>query len=336
MTEPIRALSVISGGLDSILATRIVMDQGVDVTAIHFVTPFFGSAPGPEGDLFARRMAERYGIRATSVDVADSYIGMLASPQYGYGKNFNPCVDCKILLFATARLMMEEAGARFIITGEVLGQRPMSQRRDTLRVIERDSSTTGLLLRPLSAKLLKPTIPESEGWVRREELFGFSGRSRKPQIELASRLGITGYPAPAGGCCLTDPIQSGRIRRLYGMKERPDPREVALIQIGRPFYLGDGVILTMGRNEEENARIDGLAQNGDLFIKIVDMPGPLGLILGSPTDDQMNTATAIIAYFSKARGLPNVRVGIGGRLDPLETVREASAADEQDVEKMKF
>jgi hypothetical protein len=281
-------------------------------------------------------MAERYRIRATAVDITHSYIGMLASPQYGYGKNFNPCVDCKILLFSTARQMMEEAGARFIVTGEVLGQRPMSQRRDTLRVIERDSLTTGLLLRPLSAKLLKPTIPETEGWVHREALFGFSGRSRKPQIELASRLGITGYPAPAGGCCLTDPIQAARIRRLYRIKERPEPREVKLIQIGRPFYLGSGVIMTMGRNEEENVRIEGLAGNGDIFLKIVDMPGPLGLIIGSPTEDQVTRATAVVAYYSKARGLPTVSVGIGGRSNPWGTVREVAPMGEQDVEKMKF
>jgi tRNA-specific 2-thiouridylase len=336
MTEKIRALSVISGGLDSILATRIVMDQGVDVTAVHFVSPFFGSEPGGQRDAFSQRMAERYGIRAISIDVAESYIEMLASPRYGYGKNFNPCVDCKILLFSTARTMMEEFGAGFIVTGEVVGQRPMSQRRDTLRVIERDSSTTGLLLRPLSAKLLKPTVPELEGWVRREDLFAFSGRSRKPQIELASRLGITGYPAPAGGCCLTDPIQSRRIRRLYAMKGRPEPREMKLIQLGRPFHLGGDAILTVGRNEEENERIDGLAVNGDLFVKIVDIPGPLGVIIGDPTDEEVSRAMAVVAYYSKGRDLPRVSVGVGGRANPFQTVRDVIPADGKSVEDMKF
>jgi tRNA-specific 2-thiouridylase len=336
MTEKIRALSVISGGLDSILATRIVMDEGVDVTAVHFVTPFFGSHPVVERDALSQRMTERYGIRAISIDITDSYIKMLASPRYGYGKNFNPCVDCKILLFSTARMMMEEFGAGFIITGEVLGQRPMSQRRDTLRIIERDSSTTGVLLRPLSAKLLKPTVPELKGWVRRENLFGFSGRSRKPQIELASRLGITGYPAPAGGCCLTDPIQSRRIRRLYKMKETPGEREVKLIQIGRPFRLGTEAILTIGRNEEENERINELACNGDLFLKLVDLPGPLGVIVGNPTELEVNRAMAVVAYFSKARDLPSVSIGVGGRADPFKTVRDVIPADEQEIEELKF
>jgi tRNA-specific 2-thiouridylase len=336
MTGQIRALSVISGGLDSILATRIVMDEGVDVTAIHFATPFFGSLPEGGRDALSERMSERYGIRTVSVDITDRYITMLASPQYGYGKNFNPCVDCKILLFSAAREMMKEYGAGFLVTGEVLGQRPMSQRRDTLRVIERDSSTTGLLLRPLSAKLFKPTIPELKGWVRREELFGFSGRSRKPQIELASRLGITGYPSPAGGCCLTDPIQAKRIRRLYAMKEAPQVREVKLIQIGRPFFLGGGAILTIGRNEEENGQINDLAANGDLFVKIVDLPGPLGVIIGRPTDLEVARAMSVVAYYSKGRDLSKVSVGAGDRGNPFRTVRDVAPARVRDIEEMKF
>jgi tRNA-uridine 2-sulfurtransferase len=332
MTETIRALSVISGGLDSILATRIVMDQGVDVTAIHFVTPFFGSESGA----FAARMADRYGIRAESVDVGESYLAMLSSPQYGYGKNFNPCVDCKILLFSTARLMMERIGARFIVTGEVLGQRPMSQRRDTLRVIERDSLTGGLLLRPLSALLLKPTIAELNGWVRRNELFAFSGRSRKPQIELASRLGITGYPSPAGGCCLTDPILSKRIRRLYTLRGRPDAREVALIQIGRPFLLGEKAILTIGRNEEENGQIGKIAGNRALFLRTIDVPGPAGVIIGVATDEDIRRAAAVIAYYTKGRTLPTVNIGMGSYEDSVTTVRGAIRVGEQEVEAMKF
>jgi tRNA-uridine 2-sulfurtransferase len=332
MTEAIRALSVISGGLDSILATRIVMDQGVDVTAVHFVTPFFGSGHGT----LTSRMADRYGIRAESVDIGESYLDMLASPQYGYGKNFNPCVDCKILLFSEARRMMERLGARFIITGEVLGQRPMSQRRDTLRIIERDSSTTGLLLRPLSARLLQPTIPELNGWVKRDDLLGLSGRSRKPQIELASRLGITGYPSPAGGCCLTDPILSGRIRRLYALRGRPEAREVALIQIGRPFLLGRTVLLTIGRNEEENERIGSLAANGDLFIKTVDVPGPAGIILGTPADDDIGRAAAVIAYFTKGGVSPTIGIGVGSYANTVRMMRDTVPADEQEVEEMKF
>jgi tRNA-uridine 2-sulfurtransferase len=332
MTEKIRALSVISGGLDSILATRIVMDQGVEVTAVHFTTPFFGS----EREAFIARMGDRYGIRAVSVDIGDSYLGMLGSPEHGYGKNFNPCVDCKILLFSTARLMMERLGARFIVTGEVLGQRPMSQRRDTLRIIERDSLTGGLLLRPLSARLLKPTIAELNGWVRRDELLSFSGRSRKPQIELASRLGITGYPSPAGGCCLTDPILSGRIRRLYKLRGRPEAHEVALMQIGRPFLLGETAVLTIGRNEQENERIEQLAGNEDFLLKTIDIPGPAGVIIGVPTDEEIDRAAAIIAYYTKGRDLPNVSIGIGSYSSSFRTVRPEASAGAQEVELMKF
>ena len=332
MTEKIRALSVISGGLDSILATRIVMDQGVDVTAVHFFSPFFGL----ESAALTRRMIDRYGIRAESVDIGDSYLRMLASPNYGYGKNFNPCVDCKILLFSTARHMMEQSGAHFMVTGEVIGQRPMSQRRDTLRIIERDSKTEGLLLRPLSAKLLKPTTAEKQGWVRREELFAFSGRSRKPQIELASRLGITGYPSPAGGCCLTDPILSGRIRRLYLIRGYPKTRELALIQIGRPFLLGETAVLTIGRKEEENERIFRLGENGDIFMKTVNVPGPAGVIVGVPTKEDIERAAAIIAYFTKGRIMPTVRIETIGSAKATREMIDVVRADSRDIEEMKF
>lgn len=332
MTEKIRALSVISGGLDSILATRVVMDQGVEVTAIHFSTPFFG----PQRGIIASRMADRHGIRAESVDIADAYLAMLASPHYGYGKNFNPCVDCKILLFSKARLMMERYGARFIVTGEVLGQRPMSQRRDTLAVIERDSRTSGLLLRPLSARLLKPTIAETNGWVKRDELFAFSGRSRKPQIELAARLGITGYPSPAGGCCLTDPILSRRIRRLYALRGHPEAREVGLIQVGRPFLVGEGAILTIGRNEEENGLIGRLASGGDVFLKTVDIPGPAGVIVGTPTEADLDRAASVLAYYTKGCELPTISIGIGSYDTSIRTVRPAAPADQREIEAMKF
>jgi len=336
MGERIGALSVISGGLDSILATRVMMDQGTVVTAIHFATPFFGSLPGRDGDAFCERMKEKFGITAISVDITEKYIAMLSSPSYGYGKNFNPCVDCKILLLAAAREMMDDFNAKFIITGEVLGQRPMSQRRDAMRVIERDSGTSGILLRPLSAKLFKPTVPEEKEWVNRDELFSFSGRSRKPQIELAARLGITGYPAPAGGCCLTDPIQAVRIRKLYTMREHPDRREAKLIQIGRPFLLGDGTILSVGRNEEENETIEGLALEGDLFFKLVDIPGPLGLLVGNSDQEMRRRAMAIVAYFSKARDLSTVRVGMGKAPDSFETVWDVTPAGQNEIVQTRF
>ncbi len=336
MGERISALSVISGGLDSILATRIMMDQGTRVTAIHFATPFFGNLPGRDGGTFCERMREKFGITAVSVEITERYITMLSSPSYGYGKNFNPCVDCKILLFSAAREMMDDYDARFIITGEVLGQRPMSQRRDAMRVIERDSGTTGILLRPLSAKLFKPTVPEENGSVNRDELFSFSGRSRKPQIELAARLGITGYPAPAGGCCLTDPIQAVRIRKLYTMSEHPDRRQAKLIQIGRPFHLGNGTILSVGRNEAENETIEGLAAEGDLFVKLVDIPGPLGLLVGDADQDMRRRAMSIVAYFSKARDLSAVRVGMGTAPDSFETVWDVTPAGENEIVQMRF
>ncbi|MBN1880533.1 MAG: thiamine biosynthesis protein [Deltaproteobacteria bacterium] len=330
------AVSLLSGGLDGILATRIVTDLGVQVLALHCTTPFFGHRPGADGDAFIRHMADRYGFAVRIEDVTDTYMKMLSAPEHGYGGNFNPCIDCKILMMRRAREVMEEVGGRFIVSGEVLGQRPMSQRRDAMRIIERDGGVEDILLRPLSAKLFGPTLPEREGWVDRERLFDFSGRTRKPQMALAEVLGVTEYPSPAGGCCLTDPIVSGRIRTLFEETHTPGPEVIALVRIGRPFRLPGGGILSVGRNQEENGKLEQQAVPGDLFVKLKDIPGPLGIIRGGYSPGDVHIAGSIVARYAKVTDGESVVIVTGGDIKSLSDETRVFRARDEDIEKMRF
>ncbi len=310
---PVKAISLLSGGLDSILATRVVQDQGVEVLAVHFITPFFGDDKrGREAEVAARYRAV-YGIEMRVVDVSHEYLTVLGSPRYGYGKNFNPCIDCKIFLIRKATEILHAEGARFLITGEVLGQRPMSQRRDAMNAISKQTGVRDVLLRPLCAQRLPVTAPERHGWVDRERLFGFTGRNRKPQMELAATLGITEYPTPAGGCRLTDPVLGKRIRRYFEETpaEERDPDAIRLLFAGRPFRLPGGSWLTMGRNEGENEAVARLSLAGDEFLRVAEVPGPLGLLRLAPgaAGDRALAAAVLKRYCSKAGDDTEVEFG---------------------------
>jgi len=276
------ALGLFSGGLDSILACRVVADQGVRVVALKFVTPFFDHDLLARPDEYAADMRRQYGLSVEVIDISVGYLRLLDNPAHGFGKHFNPCIDCKILMLTRARELMPAYGASCLITGEVLGQRPMSQRRDTLRVIERDSGCEGLLLRPLCAKLMAPTRAELEGLVDRERLYGFSGRGRKQQKMLAAQMGITDYPTPAGGCMLTDPNLATRIKHFYhglfSFGERRAVDDVRLLTIGRQFKLDDDTWFILGRDERENDRLQALRDPGDWLLRMTSRPGPLGLL----------------------------------------------------------
>lgn len=294
------AVALYSGGLDSILSCRLVMSLGVRVKALRFVTPFFGH------DLWLRKAdyeaetREKYGIDVSLVEVTGEYIRMLADPPHGYGKNFNPCLDCKILLASKAREYMEANGFDFIISGEVVGQRPMSQRRDAMRIVERDSGCDDILLRPLCAKNLKPTRPEREGLIDREGLLAFSGRNRKPQMRLASEFGIEDYPSPAGGCVLTDPLISARIRECFQEEELPSADDLLLVQAGRQFRLQGGGRLAMGRNRGENARLEKvLFRSGDLILKMAGWPGPTAILRRPGGDGDLMEAAALVKRYAK-------------------------------------
>ena len=238
-----KALCVFSGGLDSMLASQIIRAQGVDVLGLFFETPFFSSHR-------ARISAKAIQLPLKVVDLTEPHLEVVKHPAHGYGGNMNPCIDCHALMLRKAGQMLEEEGANFVITGEVLGQRPMSQNLKALSIVATQSGFPRLILRPLSAKLLQMTIPEEKGWVQRELLLNFSGRSRKPQMELARKLNITDYPSPAGGCLLTDPIFSKRLKDLFSSEPQFEIREIELMKVGRHFRLGPHTRLVVGRNKE--------------------------------------------------------------------------------------
>jgi hypothetical protein len=231
-------------------------------------------------------MHRKYGINARVVDISEGYVRMLEQPVHGFGKNFNPCVDCKIFMLRRARELMGEYKASFILTGEVLGQRPMSQRRDTLRVIERDSGCEGVLLRPLCAQLMNPTLAETQGLVDREQLHRFSGRGRKEQKKLAAAFGIQDYPAPAGGCMLTDPNLAARIKHFYhglfAFDQQRAVDDIRLLSIGRQFCLSEHVWFIIGRDERENERLEAMRGPDDWTMRMTVRPGPLGLLRHAP------------------------------------------------------
>jgi len=300
--EAIRAICLFSGGLDSILAVKVLQAQGVDVRAVRFVSPFFGSRYLANPSPLIQEVAEKWQVRLEVVDITEDYFPVLKSPDHGYGKNFNPCIDCKILMIRKAKEIMEASAARFIATGEVIGQRPMSQRRDTMRVVERDSDVEGLLLRPLSAKLLTETMPERKGWVDRDSLYGFSGRGRSNQIKLAKSLGVTNYPSPAGGCILTDPALSKRIEFMVKTREDIGTGDISLCRIGRHFVWPDGAHLVVARNQAENERLATLISLGKHLLKVKGFPGPLGLLLSKGiSSSRLENAAEIVSRYSKAR-----------------------------------
>ncbi|ADH85401.1 hypothetical protein [Desulfurivibrio alkaliphilus] len=300
------ALALYSGGLDSTLACRVIMEQNIRVLAVKFISPFFGADLLQYPEQYRQMVRRKYGIEVILRDLTEPYLQMLAAPAHGYGKNFNPCVDCKIMLMGEARRMLAEVGAEFLISGEVLGQRPMSQRRDTLRVIERDSGCADLLLRPLCARNLPPTKPEREGLVDREKLYDFKGRSRTPQMQLAARFGIDDYESPGGGCVLTDPNLAERIRGHYAetaAEGRPVRAEdILLLLSGRIFKLPGGSILALGRTEAGNQRVLSRRIHGDWLLQLRDHPGPqavlrppAGSLPNGETERQINAEKAAAA-----------------------------------------
>lgn len=292
-----KAISLFSGGLDSQMAVCVIKEQGIDVVAINFLTPFFGAQER------TRQAAMDLGIEFHFLDIGPDYMDVLKKPVYGYGKNMNPCIDCHAYMFKRAGEYLQEFGASFLISGEVLGQRPMSQNKSALQTVNRLSGQQGLILRPLSAKLLDPTIPEQEGWVDRSRLLDISGRSRARQMQLAEHYGIKDYPSPAGGCLLTQENFSKRLRLLLALNPDATAQDTEILKTGRQLYLKDDQLLVIGRNHDENIRLQELANENDFLIKVVDRPGPLGLLRLHRMDDQAETdlAARIVARYSDAR-----------------------------------
>ncbi len=321
----IKAICLFSGGLDSILAVKVLEKQGVDVLAVKFVSPFFGRSYLSDPTPLIKEIKEKWQINLFTFDITREYLLMLKAPRYGYGKNFNPCIDCKILMVKKAGELMKKTGAMFIATGEVIGQRPMSQRRETMRIVERDSGMEGYLLRPLSAKLLPETLPEKEGMVDRQQLLDISGRSRIRQMALAESMGITEYPSPAGGCVLTDPILSKRIEYVVRTRDQIGIEDIDLCHIGRHFVWPERSHLIVGRNQSENERMLPLAKKGYL-LKVMRYSGPIGLFsVPRFSEKRMVDASGIVARYGKGKSEKKVDVLVKDLNSGRETLIEGVA-----------
>ena len=294
-----RALALLSGGLDSILAIRLILDHGVDVEALNCRSVFCTCTPRNWSCSAAQSATEQLGVSLKTVNTSEEFLEVVRNPKHGYGRNLNPCLDCRILMFRKAAKYMREIGASFIVTGEVLGERPMSQRRDAMKLIESEAGLDGLIVRPLSAALLDPSIPEKKGWIDRTKLLGIQGRSRKPQISLARSYCIGDYPCPAGGCLLTVASFAERMRDL--MKYTPDfgLNDVQLLKVGRHFRLSHSAKAVVGRDEDENKKLLALSSGEDILLQIVDFAGPLTVVRGRASVQNLLFSAAIAARYSK-------------------------------------
>jgi tRNA U34 2-thiouridine synthase MnmA/TrmU len=330
-----KALALLSGGLDSTLAIRVTLAQGVAVEAVSFFTPFcMCSRQGGCGNE-ARKAAGNLGVKLRVFDIGAEFIETVKSPRYGYGKNLNPCIDCRILMYVKARKHMKRVGASFVITGEVLGQRPKSQHRAALKIIEKESGLEGLVLRPLSARLLPPTVPERAGWIDRDELLAISGRSRKPQMALADQYGLVDYPCPAGGCLLTDAAFS---RKMGDLMTHSDITldDIRLLKLGRHFRLTPSAKIVVGRNEEENARLLGLAGADDITFDPADVVGPVGLGRGEFEEAGLQKAARIVARYCDGKAEDRVKLSALRMKDGKEQSIVVRPMDEEGIETLRI
>ncbi len=319
MTKQPKAVALISGGLDSLLAAKVILEQGVHVEGLNFFTGFC-----VEGHTHAIRkkdqqkpkrnnalwVAEQLGIKLHIIDIVEEYKDILLHPKHGYGANLNPCLDCKVFMVRKALEWAQENNFDFIVTGEVVGQRPMSQRKDTMPLVARESGAEDRLLRPLCARNLPPTLPEREGWVEREALYGFSGRSRKPQMALARQFGFEDYAQPAGGCCfLTDAQYSAKLADLWQSRGQREYEldDIMLLKVGRHLRPAPHFKVIISREEGEGNFLQGYAGQF-LSLKTTSHPGPLALIDGQVDEAELELAARLVARYSQGRDAEQVQL----------------------------
>ena len=294
-----KAILLLSGGLDSTLAGKVLLRMGVEVEAVNFVSPFCRCTPRSMGCSAAKKAAAELGIPVRVFACGDDYLDMIKHPRFGRGSGVNPCIDCRIFMFSRARRYMIEHEADFVATGEVLGERPMSQRLHTMQIIERESGLEGMIVRPLSARLLPASIPEQTGIVDRNRLMSFHGRSRRPQFALADKLDVKDYPCPAGGCLLTDPEYAARMRDLLAHDPGFDLHDVRLLSFGRHFRLPSGAKVIVGRNESDNEPIEKARRNGDVLLLPKEVPGPSVLCQGLADENDLVAAAGLLVAHTK-------------------------------------
>jgi tRNA U34 2-thiouridine synthase MnmA/TrmU len=321
-----KALALLSGGLDSILAVKLIADQGIEVVAVKFILPFVS-----EKKDYADEVARKFGIPLKKIDVGDEYLEVVRNPRYGYGSGMNPCIDCRIYMLREAKRIAKEVSASFIVTGDVLGERPMSQHQRALELEEREAGLENLIVRPLSAKLLPETIPEREGWIDRNELLDIKGRSRKRQIALAEKFGLhKDYPSPSGGCLLTSKEFASRIRDLFEHNAKVTTRDLSLLKLGRHFRLGDSKII-VGRNEEENKLLVALKSPDDYLFEVPGSGSPVTILEGPKRREAIELAAKLTARYSDANAGANeivveYKTGQGKEIILVSPLDEAEVA----------
>lgn len=298
--RPCAAVALLSGGLDSTVAAAVVLRQGIEVHGVHFALPW-GSCHHEN----AKQAASVLGIPLTVMPLDERFIRLVRNPKYGYGRAMNPCTDCHAHMVRMAGMFMEQLGFDFVISGEVLGQRPNSQLSRSMRIVEKESGLEGRLLRPLSAKRLRPTLPELQGKVDRRCLFGICGRSRKQQMKLARQFGIQNYPTPAGGCLLTDKGFAARLKDLFSHQQDPSLEEVALLRYGRQFRISSGLKILLGRDESENTTLASFCKEGRQLVVPENFPGPSALAVGETGDMVLKHAVRLILRFTKPAKIPS-------------------------------
>jgi tRNA-specific 2-thiouridylase len=320
MKTKIKALGLLSGGLDSTVAAKLMLEQGIEVRAINFTSPFCTCTPKKAGCAAVITAVKQLGdIPLRRSALRDDYLEMVQNPKHGRGSGLNPCIDCRIMKIRKAGEYMRQIGASFLFTGEVLGQRPMSQRRRAIELIDRESGLKGYILRPLSAAHFEPTVPEKERWVDRSKLLGISGRSRKDQISLAAEKGIEDYPCPAGGCLLTDKNFADRMRDYFAFTETPSMKDIPLLKVGRHFRLDRGDKVIVARNKQECDSLKRICPDTDHLLSPVNFSGPVVVLQGM----SLEAAVEKLLEYTKRKISEDARIvhRHGGRSEILHLPR---------------
>lgn len=320
----VHGIVMFSGGLDSVIAAHLLKNQGLQVKALHFVLPFYSGLGNSYKEV--RRYADALEIPIRIEEEGEEFLDMILDPGFGYGKNANPCMDCRIERLKKAGKIMKEEGAQFIATGEVIGQRPMSQRLECLHKIEKKANLQGVLLRPLSAKLLQPTRVEIQGLVDRERLLAISGRSRKVQLEYARMHGLI-HDTPAGGCLLTHTDPARRFNELVSHNQKIFLNDIKLLAWGRHFRLSPLCKVIVSRNESENSILEKIVTAEDYFMYMAEIPGPVAILRGICNDDEISVAASVLVRFSKARNTGKVKVKVFHKENSF--IKEVETANDQ-------